>query len=243
MAAGSTSFPVMADMLTYRLEGSVAVLMLDDGKANVFNDTSIGAIHQAMDRAEHEAGSVVLAGRPGRFSGGFDLSVMGSDVTAMQALVRSGAELLLRIWEFPRPFLIACTGHAVAAGSMFLLAADYRIGVEGDWSIGLNEIAIGMPLPTLFVELARARLDPRAFTRATLHAELYDGAGAVAAGYLDEAVAPEQLLGRVMEKATEMATFAPSGYLPSKRRARQALADHVRSTLDLDMGAITMPQG
>ena len=232
----------MTDLLTYRLEGSVGVLVLDDGKANVFNDTSIGAIHEALDRAEQEAGSVVLAGRPGRFSGGFDLSVMASTVGAMQALGRSGAELLLRIWEFPRPVLIACTGHAVAAGAMFLLAADYRIGVEGDWTIGLNEVGIGMPLPQFTVELARARLDPRAFTRATLHAELYDGAGAVAAGYLDEAVAPEQLLERVMEQATRMATFPASGYLPSKRRARHALADHVRSTLDDDMAAITQPQ-
>ena len=232
----------MTDMLTYRLEGSVGVLVLDDGKANVFNDASIGAIHDALDRAEQEAGSVVLAGRPGRFSGGFDLSVMGSDPATMQALVRSGAELLLRIWEFPRPVIIACTGHAVAAGAMFLLAADYRIGIEGDWSIGLNEIGIGMPLPQFTVELARARLDPRAFTRATLHAELYDGAGAVRAGYLDEAVPAEALLDRVMAKATEMAKFAPSGYLPCKHRARHALADYIRSSLDDDMDAITMPQ-
>jgi len=230
-------------MLTYRLEGSVGVLVLDDGKANVFNDATIAAIHAALDRAEQEAGSVVLAGRPGRFSGGFDLSVMGSDPATMQALVRSGAELLLRLWEFPRPVIIACTGHAVAAGAMFLLTADYRIGIEGDWSIGLNEIGIGMPLPQFTVELARARLDPRAFTRATLHAELYDGKGAVRAGYLDEAVPAEALLDRVMAKATEMAKFAPSGYLPSKRRARHALAEYIRSSLDDDMDAITMPAG
>lgn len=233
----------MTDVLSYRLDGGVAVLVLDDGKANVFNDASIGAIHGALDRAELEAGAVVIAGRPGRFSGGFDLSVMGSNVAAMQALVRSGAELLLRIWEFPRPVLIACTGHAVAAGAMFLLAADYRIGVEGEWSIGLNEVGIGMPLPVFTIELARARLDPRAFTRATLHAQLYGGAGAVAAGYLDEAVPPDQLLERVMTVATAMAKFEPGGYLPSKRRARHALADYVRASLDDDMAAITMPRG
>ena len=232
----------MTDVLTYRLEGSVGVLVLDDGKANVLNDASIGAIHHALDRAEQEAGSVVLAGRPGRFSAGFDLSVMGSDPATMQALVRSGAELWLRIWEFPRPVIIACSGHAVAGGAMFLLAADYRIGIEGDWSIGLNEIGIGMPLPQLFIEFARARLDPRAFTRATLYAELYDGEGAVRAGYLDEAVPAEALLDRVMAKATEMAKFAPSGYLPSKHRARHVLADYIRSSLDDDMDAITMPQ-
>lgn len=229
-------------MLTYRLDGAVAVLMMDDGKANVFNDNSIGQIHAALDRAEREAGAVVLGGRPGRFSGGFDLSVMASDEDSMRALVRSGAELLLRIWEFPRPVIIACTGHAVAAGAMFLLAADYRIGVAGDWSIGLNEVGIGMPLPVFTVELARARLDPRVFTRATMHAEMYDGAGAVEAGYLDEAVGPDELLERVMVVATQMAKLAPGGYLPSKQRVRHALVDYVRASLDGDMGGITMPE-
>ena len=231
----------MSEKLTYRLDGSVAVLVFDDGKANVLNDESIAALHAALDRAQQEAGAVVLVGRPGRFSGGFDLSVMGSDVATMQALVESGAQLLLRIWEFPRPVVIACTGHAVAGGAMFLLAADYRTGLEGEWSIGLNETAIGMPLPTFAVELARARLSPRFFTRAALHAELYDGAGAVEVGYLDEAVAPDVLLDRSMAKATEMARFEASGYGPSKRRMRHALARFVRDTMADDMSNITMP--
>lgn len=228
-------------MLTYRLDGPIAVLTMDDGKANVFNDASIGAIHAALDRAEKEAGAVVLAGRPGRFSGGFDLSVMGSDVSTMQALVKSGAELLLRVWEYPRPFVAACTGHAVAAGAMFLLASDYRIGVEGEWTIGLNEVGIGMPLPMFAVELARARLDPRLFTTATLHAQMYDGEGAVAAGYLDEAVPPDQLFDRAVEKAIEVSRLADSGYGPSKKRVRGGLANFIRAGLDEDMSAISPP--
>lgn len=232
----------MSDVLAYRLDGTVAVLVFDDGKANVLNDESIAALHEGLDRAQREAGAVVVVGRPGRFSGGFDLSVMGSDVDTMQALVRSGVHLLLRIWEFPRPVLIACTGHAVAAGAMVLLAADYRIGIEGDWSIGLNESAIGMPLPTLGVELARARLSPRFFTRAALHAELYGGEGAVEVGYLDEAVPPDELLDRAMVKARELAAFESSGYYPSKHRARRALATFVRETMADDVVEITMPK-
>jgi enoyl-CoA hydratase len=231
----------MSDVLTYRLDGSVAVLVFDDGKANVLNDESIAALHEALDRAEQEAGAVLIVGRPGRFSGGFDLSVMGSDVDTMQALVQSGGHLLMRIWEFPRPVLIGCTGHAVAAGAMVLLAADYRIGVEGDWSIGLNESAIGMPLPTFGVELARARLSPRFFTRAALHAELYGGETAVEVGYLDEAVPPDELIERAMVKARDLAKFESSGYYPSKQRVRRALAAFVRNTMADDMAEITMP--
>ena len=78
----------MSDVIEYRLEGGVAVLVFDDGKANVLNDESIAALHIALDRAEKEAGSVALVGRPGRFSAGFDLSIMGTNVDAMRALVR-----------------------------------------------------------------------------------------------------------------------------------------------------------
>lgn len=231
----------MGEILEYRLEGSVAVLVFDDGKANVLNDESISALHAALDAAEKEATAVILIGRPGRFSAGFDLSVMGSDVESMRALVRSGAELLLRVWEFPRPFLAVCTGHAVAAGAMLLLSADYRLGVEGDWTIGLNEVGIGMPLPMFAVELARARLDPRLFTQATLFARTYDGEGAVEAGYLDEVVGADSLLERGLALGSQAGALEPAGFEPSKTRARKGLADFIRSTLDEDMASITMP--
>lgn len=231
----------MSDVIEYRLEGGVAVLVFDDGKANVLNDESIAALHIALGRAEKEASSVVLVGRPGRFSAGFDLSIMGSNVDAMRVLVRSGVELLLRLWEFPRPVLAICTGHAVAGGAMLLLTADYRIGVEGDWKIGLNEVGIGMPLPIFAVELARARLDPRLLTQATLFGKTYDGRGAVTAGYLDEVVTAEGLLDRGMELARQAALLETSGFAPSKVRVRRPLADFVRSTLDEDMALITMP--
>ena len=231
----------MSEVLEYRLVGGVGVVVFDDGKANVLNDGSISEMHDVLDRAEKEAAAVALVGRPGRFSAGFDLSVMGSNVESMRSLVRSGAELLLRIWEFPRPFLAVCTGHAVAAGAMLLLSADYRLGVEGDWKIGLNEVGIGMPLPIFAVELARARLDPRLFTQATLFGKVYDGQGAVEVGYLDEIVAPDALLERGMDLATQAAALESSGFTPSKARARHGLADFIRSTLDADMASITMP--
>ena len=231
----------MADALTYRLDGDVAVVVFDDGKANVLNGSTIEAFHAALDRAEREAKSIVLVGRPGRFSAGFDLSVMGSNVAAMRDLVRAGVELFLRIWEFPRPVVMACTGHAIAAGALLLLTADYAVGVEGDWKIGLNESDIGMPLPILGVELARARLTPRAFTRAALHAELYDGDGAAAVGYLDAVVSADELLETATDVASRLARFETSGYPLSKQRARRPLAEYVRSTLDDDMASMTMP--
>ena len=113
---------------------------------------------------------------------------MTSGVEAMQGLVRSGAELLVRLYASPLATVAACTGHALAMGSLLLLASDTRIGADGPFKLGLNEVAIGMGLPIFAVELARDRLSPRHFTAATVQGQVFDPAGAVEAGYLDRLV-------------------------------------------------------
>jgi enoyl-CoA hydratase len=85
-------------------------------------------------------------------------------------MVEAGAELLLKIYMHPQPVIIGCTGHAVAAGALLLLTGDYRIGISGDFKIGLNETSIGLSLPTFGLELARDRLDGRYLNRANMGA-------------------------------------------------------------------------
>ena len=144
---------------TYRREGDVAVVTLDDGKANVISTAVIDALHGHLDRLESEgARALVLVGRPGRFSAGFDLSEMTAGVESMRALVVHGARWLMRLYGLGVPTVAACTGHALAAGALTLLSCDVRVGADVPAKIGLNEVAIGMALPKFAVELARERV-------------------------------------------------------------------------------------
>lgn len=229
----------MSEPLSYELEGSVAVLRMDDGKANALSHDMIERIQKALSRAESEAGAVALLGRPGRLSAGFDLSVMKSGPEATRALVTAGAELLLRLYEFPKPVVIGATGHALAAGALLLCAADTRIGAQGDFKIGLNEVAIGMVLPIFGVELARDRLSKRHFSQAVVQARIYDADGAVAAGYLDRAVLAEAVEEEVLAAAAALAQLPGAAYAGTKRSARAAVAQNIRDTLDEDMARIT----
>ena len=156
-------------LIQYELRDGVAIISLDDGKANVFSPAMSAALAGALDRAEQEAKAVVFAGRPGRFSGGFDLSIMkeGGPKAAAE-MVKAGGDLLLRIYGFPRPTLVAVTGHALAMGAMFILACDRRVGAAGNFKIGLNESKIGMSLPVFATELCRERIDPRHLTDAAI---------------------------------------------------------------------------
>ena len=100
-------------------------------------------------------------------------------------MLRLGATLAERILAFATPVVIASTGHAVAAGSFLLLAADLRIGVDGPFQIGLNEVKIGLTVPWFVIELARQRLHPAHFSRAVVNATIYGPHEALTAGFLD----------------------------------------------------------
>lgn len=220
-------------IVTVEQRGEVAVVRFDDGKANVISPASVAALDSAFDRAERDASSVVLIGRPGRFSAGFDLAVVGGgDADASSAMMRSGAELAVRIYEFPIPVVFACTGHAIAMGAVLLLCADTRIGVEGDFRIGLNEVAIGMSLPTFVTELAIDRLSRRHLQQATGLAEIYSPAGAIDAGFLDRVVAPESLLETAVAEAERGQALDRAAHTATKRRLRGATVQRIRASLD-----------
>ena len=228
--------------VSYELDGSVAVIRIDDGKANAISHEVVDALHEALDRAEAEARAVVILGREGRFSAGFHLPTMTAGTTEMRGLVGAGAELLLRLYLLPRPVVVACTGHALAAGALILLVGDVRVGADGDHKIGLNEVAIGMQLPIFAVELARDRLLPTAFTAATMGAEIYDPAGAAAVGYLDRVVPAEDLLAAATAEAARLAELRTGAFAETKVRARTTTADFARSTLTEDLESIEVPQ-
>jgi enoyl-CoA hydratase len=211
---------------------------MDDGKANALSESMIDALLAALDRAEAEASAVVLAGRADRFCAGFDLRVMMSGPDAARALLRRGSELLLRLYAAEVPLVIACTGHALAGGALVVLTGDVRIAAAGAYRIGLNEVAIGLPVPVLAMELARDRLHPAALTRATLLAHIHTPEEALAAGYVDELAAPDQVLPRALAEAARLAALGRVPFRATKQRLRGRTIAHIRDTLDADLAAL-----
>ena len=117
---------------------------MDDGKANALGFAMLAQLAAALDTAERAATVLIICGRPGKFSAGFDLSVMGQGGAGMTRLLRCGAVTSQRLLAFPTPVILAVSGHALAMGALLLLSADYRIGIHGTYKLGLNEVAIGM---------------------------------------------------------------------------------------------------
>ena len=201
---------------------------MDDGKANALSLAMSQALNAALDQAAKEAKVVVIRGRTGVLSGGFDLKVIRSgDAAQRAAMTEAGMTLLARLYLLPQPLIIACTGHAVAAGGLMLLTGDVRIGVRGVFRIGLNETAIGLSLPQAGIELARDRLMPLVLTEAVLLARLYGPDDAARIGYLDRAVDVGDFDATIAETAQALKALDPGAFATTKRRLRQATLDRV----------------
>jgi enoyl-CoA hydratase len=225
----------MSELVRFSLEGSVARLAFDDGKANVVSPTSLPALNAALDRAEKEAGAVALFGRAGRFCAGFDLGTMQSGAEPARRLVAGGALFAARLAASPLPIVVGCGGHALAMGALLLLGADVRIGAAGEFKLGLNEVAIGLTLPDFAVELANERLSRRHLLRATATAELYDPAAACDAGFLDRVVPAERLEAETLAEAARLAELPRHAFAGTKRAQRGALVERIRAGLEKNL--------
>jgi enoyl-CoA hydratase/carnithine racemase len=227
--------------VSFGQDGSVAVIGLDDGKANAITLDVLAGIDSGLSKArDSRASAVLLTGRPGRFSAGFDLSVMTSGEDQMRELVTEGAEALMRLFTHPTPVVCACTGHALAMGSLLLLAADVRIGAAGDYKLGLNEVAIGMGLPIFAIELARYRLTAAGFNAALL-GEVFGPEEAAAVGYLDRVVPADAVVDEASAIARRVGELRSGAVAHSKHHARSELAAMVLSTLEADMASLSGP--
>jgi enoyl-CoA hydratase len=229
--------------VTYELDGHVAIITMDDGKANAISLGVLAELDGALDRAsaDPEAHAVLIAGRPGRFSAGFDLSVMTSSPESMRELVMAGGRFVARLLLEPMPVVAASTGHALAMGALVLLACDHRLGASGDWKIGLNEVAIGMPLPRWAVELGSYRIAPAEREWRMVLGQVGSPEEAVTAGFLDRVVPAERLLEEARAVASRLAELRSGAVAGTKIRLRSALVDRMLEDMEGDLSAIEVP--
>ncbi|MEE4621596.1 crotonase/enoyl-CoA hydratase family protein [Pseudomonas alliivorans] len=224
----------MSDLVSYHLDDGIATLTLNNGKVNAISPDVIAAFNAALDQSEKDRAVVIVTGQPGILSGGYDLKVMTSSPDAASSLVTQGSTLARRMLSHPFPIIVACPGHAIAKGAFLLLSADYRIGVEGPFNIGLNEVQIGMTMHHAGIELARDRLRKSAFNRSVINAEIFNPEGAMQAGFLDQVVSVEALSETARTVATQLKKINMNAHGKTKLKTRKAFLDTLDAAIELD---------
>ena len=226
----------MSGPVTYTRNESFSRIVMDDGKANVMSIEMLNALHAAFDEAEHDKALVLLSARGKHFSGGFDLNVFAKGTAQDQYLMlKGGAELALRILSFPTPVVTACQGNAYPMGAFLILSSDFRLAAEGNYRIGLNEVAIGLAAPRFAIEVARQRLLPAYFNRTVTTGEMFEPAEAVTAGFFDRLVPAADLERAALEKAEALTKINMASHATMKMRARGETIALIRRVIDEDI--------
>jgi enoyl-CoA hydratase len=211
----------MNKAVQYQSEENYALITIVNGKANAISHEVIAGLNAGLDKALEEDKVVVITGQSGIFSAGFDLKVMTKSAESAKELVTKGSQLSLRMLSFQKPIIIACSGHAIAKGGFLLLSADYRIGVDGDFKIGLNEVMIGMTMHHAGIVIARARLAHTHLDRSVNNSEIYNPKEAIKAGFLDVIVPEDQLRVTAEKVATMFSKLNKKAHAATKVKVRQ----------------------
>ena len=224
-------------LVSYQKNAGVATVSMDDGKVNVMSCAMLRELMSAFAQAEKDGATVILtSARAGIFSAGFDTKILArKNPQEVYEMVRLGAELAARVLAFPHPVVAACPGHAFPMGAFLLLASDIRIGADGPYRIGLNEVAIGIPVPSFALELARNRLLPAYLQRTALTGEMFAPAEAMTAGFLDRVVPADRLQETAGAIAAALEKLERPAHASTKERLRKAVLAAVRAAIDLEI--------
>ena len=225
----------MAQLVNYKLQDGVASIEREDGKANVLSTAMWDQLGAAFDQAEEAGAIVLLKGREGIFSGGFDLKELSQGPEQAVLLTSRGSKMARRILSFPTPVIAVSTGHCIAMGAFLMLACDYRIAAAGDFKVGLNETMIGMTMHHFGIELARYKLPSNYFNRCVMNAEIFTAEGGVSAGFYDCTVAVDQLQEKVDQTASLFKQLNMQAFNGTKNKSRKDLLELLDRCIEADL--------
>ena len=223
--------------VTAQTTDGVTTITMDDGKVNVMSPAMLRDLHTAFETAETAGGTKVILLRSTAkvFSAGFDMGVFASGADASLEMLVLGAELAERILKCSKPVVTACSGHAYPMGAFLMLCADLRLGAEGNYRIGMNEVAIGLTLPQFAIEIARQRLTPAYFNRCLMTGEMLSPAEAARAGFIDRTVPANTLDEQARYAAHSLTRIDLNAHAGSKKKARATALGALRHAIESEL--------
>ncbi|MEA2570311.1 MAG: enoyl-CoA hydratase [Acidobacteriota bacterium] len=226
-------------MLTRHPHPPALLLRLAHGKASVLDIELLEALERELDDVGN-AGAVVLTGTGGIFSAGVDLyRIVDGGESYARAFFPLLVRVLRKLFLLPVPLVVACNGHAIAGGAIFVASGDRRLMAEGRGRIAVPELLVGVPFPALALEIVRfaagTRTQELAFTGKT-----YSPDEAKSIGIVDEVIAADALEARALEVATQLAAIPRDAFRLAKMQLRRPFVEAADRAGDADAEALEL---
>jgi enoyl-CoA hydratase len=218
----------------------VAVLRMAHGKANAMDLEFCAGLIEVLNELEgREGGAVVLTGSGKIFSAGVDLfRVLKEDTEYLDAFYPALANAFARVFAFKGPIVAAINGHAIAGGCVLACCCDYRIMAGGDGTVGVPELRVGVPFPTVAMEILRFAVGNAHLQALVLSGDTVSADEARRLGMVDELVDAGALLERAVARARSLAAVPPRVYGLSKRQLREPALTRIDAQSRVDDEAV-----
>src|SRR5947208_3279577 len=206
----------------------VLTLRLEHGKASALDVELVDALLGELDGVAEDVRALILTGTGSIFSAGVDLFRLTRDgADYVRHFLPLLSRFLRALLAFPRPVVAAVNGHAIAGGCVIALAADARLMAEGVGRIGLPELLVGVPFPTAALEVVRLAVPRERVQSLVYGGQTLSARDALAAGLVDEVVAPGALADRAQELGRRLALIPPRVYGLTKQALRAEAVERI----------------
>lgn len=210
-------------MIHREAHGSIVVLRLDHGKVNAIDTELFEDLEKALgELSPDRPDALVITGNGRAFSAGVDLfRVRAGGREYLESFLPALTRGLHALFTFPRPVVAAIDGHAVAGGAILACACDARLVARGSIRIGVPELKVGVPYPTLPLEVLRHAVGARNLQEVVYGGATYPPDEAQARGLVDEVVDPDELMERALERARAYGALPADAFRHTKEALRR----------------------
>jgi enoyl-CoA hydratase len=209
----------------------LAIVRMRGGKANAMSREFLISLADLFERAENsDARAIVLVGYDKYFSAGLALpSLISLDRSAIRDFIELFSATMLQVFRCPRPVIAAVNGHAIAGGCVLAMMADFRVIAAGGTKIGLNEVQLGIGLPSVVVEPLRLQVPPRSLLPIALEGTIFTAEEARDVGLVEEIAEPSELEARAISKARVLAKAPRTGVSQVKLALRRPAIEAIET--------------
>jgi len=197
-------------MIETEIRNRIKLLKMRRDKANTMDAPFLQRIAEEFEQSANFEG-VVLTGHGRFFSAGLNLvDLYHGTREDVKSVFTALATALNSVMTFPGPVIAVVNGHAVAGGCLLALCCDYRMGVAGNYKMGINELAIGLDLPPLGLAVVRRSVATNQLFDIASLGKFYTPEEGVSVGLLNELADAGSALELALSKAEAMAaSLAP----------------------------------
>jgi enoyl-CoA hydratase len=204
----------------------IARLQIDEPRGNALSYETIVAIEHALDDVQRSpALACVVEGRERVFSSGLDLRACAKfSRDEMAHYVDAFEELFERVFTFPKPLIAFVQGPAIAGGAVLALACDVRV-MAPSAAIGLNEVELGIPFPSMALEVGRFGIPHASQVDGIMLGKKFSAQDALERGVVHEVASQVDV---AMARAREFLSPGPNAVKATKAALRRESLERAR---------------